>query len=110
MQYKNFILTFICLIAFAISSTEARICKTAMGIAWCEGDKCFWKDGSGTFKPDRCSTWFFKDGVAHFQGSNCRKCARRNCTITRSRYTGNLNYYHSANGYRLTAVGWCYFG
>ena len=110
MQYKNFILAFICLIALAFSTAEARICKTGMGIAWCENSKCYWKDGSGTFNISSCSNWFTKSGRAHFQGSNCRKCARKSCAITQARYTGTLNYYHSSNGYRLTANGWCYYG
>jgi len=110
MQYKNFILAFVCLIAFAISSANAKICRTSHGIAWCENDRCYWKDGSGTFKINGCNQIIFKDGVERFRGSNCRKCASTKCGIVQSRYSGRLNYYHSANGYKLTANGWCYSG
>ena len=110
MQYKNFIITFICLIVAAFTSVDARICKTNKGIAWCEDGDCYWKSGSGTFSLNNCGSFFFKEGVATFHGSNCRKCANKKCGIVQSKYTGRLNYYHHHNGYLLTANGWCYNG
>ncbi len=106
MQFKNSALVLFALIALAFTSVHARICKTQMGVAWCENDNCYWKDGSGTFKANYCNTASRELFKKSFNGSNCRKCASTSCAIIQRSVTAKYYVYHHANGYYLTANGW----
>ena len=105
---KNFILAFFILLIFGLSQVNSRVCRTQEGVAWCEGDFCYYRSGS-TFTADYCKVEE-ADGVASFSGSNCRKCPITDCSIVTDHFTGKLNFYHSSGGYLLTDMGWCYYG
>ena len=96
------------LLIFILSNVDARVCRTQEGVAWCEGNFCYYRSG-GTFIANYCSHEP-ADGVLYFDGSNCRRCPLTSCPIVTSNYYGQLSYYHSSGGYRLTSKGWCYYG
>jgi hypothetical protein len=105
---KNFILAFFILLIFGLSQVNSRVCRTQEGVAWCEGNLCYYRSGS-TFTADYCNVEDY-DGVASFNGSNCRKCPLTGCSIVTDHFTGKLNFYHSSGGYLLTDMGWCFYG
>jgi hypothetical protein len=105
---KRFIYSILLLLILGLSHVQSRVCRTQEGVAWCEGNFCYYRSGS-TFTANYCSVEN-PDGVATFNGSNCRKCPLTSCSIVTSLFTGKLNFYHSSGGYLLTDMGWCYYG
>ena len=105
---KNFILGIFILLIFGLSDIQAIVCRTQEGVAWCEGNLCYYRTGS-TFIANYCRVEP-EDGKAKFIGSNCRKCPKTSCSLVTRQFTGTLSFYHSHNGYRLTKKGWCFYG
>ena len=108
MQFKNFISALLILFISGLPHIYAKVCRTQEGVAWCEGDLCYYRTGN-TFTAQYCRA-ASSDGTLSFNGSNCRRCPIKSCSIVTPSYTGKLNVYHNANGYFLTTNGWCYYG
>ena len=94
---KRFIYSILLLLILGLSHVQSRVCRTQEGVAWCEGNFCYYRSGS-TFTANYCSVEN-PDGVP-----------LTSCYIVTSLFTGKLNFYHSSGGYLLTDMGWCYYG
>lgn len=106
MQLKNLLSTLVILLCITLSTVNAKVCRTPIGVAWCESlNECY--KGGRKFRSPYCKKPTEISEYTFEHGCYCHICPSPSCKLIEHWRRIVLPYYTKYGQYYLTPNGWC---